>query len=340
MLKVISRSTFDLQVVLDTLVESAARLCEAEKAFIYRSDDEVLRMAATYNVSESHREFVEHNPVRPGRHMVAARVALELRAVHIENVHTDFEYAYGFAPHGSLLGVPMLRGGELLGVIVLIMGEVRPFTDKQIELVTTFADQAVIAIENVRLFEAEQQRTRELTKLLEQQTATAKVLQVISSSPGDLQPVFAAMLENAVRICSASFGNIYQWDGNLLHLGAEYNAPHAFTEARGHLPLRPSAQSPAGRMVASRTVIHVTDLAAERVYTDEHDPQIVAAVELADVRTVLAVPIVREGELIGGFLLARHEVRPFTDKQIELVQNFANQAVIAIAKHAATQRIT
>src|SRR5262245_47749823 len=186
-LKVISRSTFDLQKVLDTLVESAAQLCEAERAFIYRYDGQFVRMAAAYNVSPELKEFVERHPVQPGRQSAAARTALERRIVHIEDVQADPEYTFGVLnvdPHGTVLGVPMLRGDELVGVIVLPRREVRPFTAKQIELVTTFADQALIAIENVRLFDEVQARTREATEALERQTATSEVLQVISTSPG------------------------------------------------------------------------------------------------------------------------------------------------------------
>ena len=206
----------------------------------------------------------------------------------------------------------------------------RPFTDKQIELVTTFADQAVIAIENVRLFEAEQQRTRELTESLEQQTATSEVLQVISSSPGDLQPVFETMLENAARICEANFGNIHRWDGNALHLMATHNTRSAFAEYRGRSPWHPKPRNAVGRTIATKTVVHVADLAAEEAYTERGDPSYVAAVELGGVRTFLAVPMLKENELIGVFTVYRKEVRPFTDKQIALVQNFASQAVIAI----------
>src|SRR5262249_35062340 len=231
----------------------------------------------------------------------------------------------------TLLGVPLLRDGFPIGVLVLQRAAVRPFNEKQIKLVESFADQAVIAIQNTRLFEAEQQRTRELTESLEQQTATSEVLQVISSSPGDLKPVFATILENAVRICDATFGNIYRWDGTTGHLMAAHNTPPAFAEFRRRSPYHhPNPKSGIGRMFATKTILHVADNAAEPRYLEERVPSDVAAVELGGVRTYLAVPMLKENELIGGFTLCRQEVRPFTDKQIELVQNFAAQAVIAI----------
>ena len=208
--------------------------------------------------------------------------------------------------------------------------DVQPFTDKEIELVATFADQAVIAIENVRLFEAEQQRSRELSEALEQQTATSEVLQVISSSPGDLQLVFETMLAEAARICDASFGNIFRRESEGMHLVARHNTPPAFAEFRWRSPhTRLSPETFLGRMAAAKAVVHVADIAADQGY-ERRVPEIVAAVELGGVRTLLAVPMMKENELIGAFTLLRQEIRPFTDKQIELVQNFAAQAVIAI----------
>ena len=200
---------------------------------------------------------------------------------------------------------------------------------KHIALLAAFADQAAIAIETVRLFKAEQQRTIELTESLEQQTATSEVLQVISSSPGDLEPVFATMLEKAVGICDATFGNVYRWDGEFFHLIATHNTPPAFADYRSRSTPISFGRGPVGRMATAKMVVHVADLAADRLYAEGY-PDVVAAVELGGIRTFLVVPMLQENELIGGLALSRQEVRPFTDKQIELVKNFAAQAVIAI----------
>ena len=332
-LKVISRSTFDLQAVLDTLVQSAARLCEADTVVIGRPKGERYHWEASYGFSREYAEYTASHPAAIDRGTVSGRVLLERKIVHVVDVLADAEYTFERERVGgqfrTLLGVPLLREGSPIGVIALGRNSVRPFTDKQIELVTTFADQAVIAIENVRLFEAEQQRTRELTESLEQQTATSEVLQVINSSPGDLEPVFGTMLTKAVRICDARFGNIFRWDGDALHLLATHNVPIAFDDVRRRLPLRPSPGTPIGRMVATKTVVHVTDLAGEKSYI-ERAPSVVAAVELGGIRTFLAVPMLKEGDLIGAFTLNRPEVRPFTEKEIALVTSFAAQAVIAI----------
>jgi GAF domain-containing protein len=236
----------------------------------------------------------------------------------------------------TILAVPMLQGNKLIGSFSLYRQKVRPFTDKQIALVTSFANQAVIAIENARLLnELRQrtddlsQRTADLTESLEQQTATSEVLQVISSSPGNLQPVFQAMLEKAVRICDARSGNIFRWDGDVLNLVATHDMPPAYAEMRRRSPFRPEAGNPTSRMLRSKTAVH-GDLAEEESYIERRDPATIAAVELAGIRTFLAIPMLKENELIGSFAVFRQEVRPFTDKQIELLTNFAAQAVIAI----------
>ena len=300
-------------------------------------ESRLIYWATSYGFSPKLSEYLTSVPLEPGRGSVVGRVLLTGKTVHVPDVLADPEYTYleiqrraGFRAHARCPSTARRSTDRRSPADAPL--EVRPFTDKQIELVTTFADQAVIAIENVRLFEAEQQRTRELTKSLEQQTATSEVLQVISSSPGDLEPVFATMLENAVRICDAKFGNIYRWDGEGLHLLASHNTPPALVEARRHSPLRPGTNDPIGRMIATKTVIHVSDATAEQAYTDERDAgrQLSAAVELGGARTILAIPMLRENELIGSFTVYRQEVRPFTDKQIALVTNFASQAVIAI----------
>ena len=231
----------------------------------------------------------------------------------------------------------MLKENRLIGTFALARQEVRPFTDKQIALVTHFAAQAVVAIENARLLNELRQRTddltvrtTDLTEALEQQTATSEVLQVISSSSGDLQPVFATMLGNAARICDAKFGNIFRWDGDAMHLVATHNTPPAFAEYRKRRPLPLKPNLPFGRMVAAKVVVHCADTAALPAYTEQCDPDVVAAVELGGIRTFVAVPMLKENKLIGAVIVYRQEVRPFTDKQIELVQNFAAQAVIAI----------
>jgi signal transduction histidine kinase len=335
-LKVISRSTFDLQTVLDTLAESAAHLCEADKAFIYLRDDGGLyRIAANFGFSGEFEEYAKQHPIAPGPGTVTGRAAIESRPVHIHDVLADPGYtASKFQELGGYrtdLAVPLLREAAPIGVFVLTRPIVKPFSDKQIELVQNFAAQAVIAIENVRLFEAEQARTRELTEALEQQKATAEVLQVISSSPGELEPVFQAMLANATRICEAKFGSLYLYDKDAFYPGAFHNAPPAFAEARSREPIRPGPHSHSGlaRVVRTKQVVHIADMMADQAYI-ERDPIIVAGVELGGYRTLVCVPMLKENELIGVISIYRQQVQPFNQTQIDLVTNFAAQAVIAI----------
>jgi GAF domain-containing protein len=330
-LKVVSRSKFDLQMVLNTLVESAARLCDSNRAWIVRRDGELYRLAASYGYSKEEDDQVsQYMPAyveSPGRGSVVARTILEGQPVQIEDVLADPEYTLldlqRIANYRTALGIPLLREGVPIGVLAMTRSEQLPFSHKQIALLTTFADQAVIAIENTRLLS-------ELRESLQQQTANADVLKVISNSPGDLEPVFATMLEKAVRICDAKFGNIYRWDGDVGHLVATHNTPTALAEARRRSPVRPSPGNATGRMLATKVAVQVADLAAEEGYTERRNPDYVTAVELGGIRTVLAVPMLKENELIGWFTIYRQEVRPFSDKQIELAQNFAAQAVIAI----------
>jgi GAF domain-containing protein len=331
LLKVISQSGFNLQVVLDTLVQSAARLCEAEMASVVHPEGSVYRSFAHYGYSQNLTEFMETHPVHLGRGTVTGRTILECKPVQIPDVLADPEFTFteGVKIGGmrTMLGVRLLRDGVPTGVFVLARRAVRPFSDKQIELVQNFAAQAVIAIVNTRLLNELRQRTTDLTESLEQQTATSEVLQVISSSPGDVQPVFDIMLEKAVRICDAKFGNIYHWDGEAMHLVATHNTPPALAEARKHSPLGTQQSPVVGHMVATKTVVHIADVAASQNHIGQ---RAFANAELGGVRTVLAVPLLKENELIGQLSLYRQEVRPFIDKQIALVTNFAAQAVIAI----------
>jgi GAF domain-containing protein/anti-sigma regulatory factor (Ser/Thr protein kinase) len=328
----ISRSKFDLQPVLDTLVSTAARLCDAQMVAIHIRHDNAFPGRARYGVPAEMVGALSRISQVMGRGSLVGRTIAEGRPVHIPDAAADPEYTNRdftrITGARSMLGVPLMRDGRPVGLLSLYRTRVAPFTPKQIELMATFADQAVIAIENTRLFEEVQARTRELTESLEQQTAASEVLEVISRSPGDLAQVFNIMLASATRICKANFGNMYLRDGELFRLTAAHNTPPALLEHRKRVPLqRPT--SVFGRMVSSKTLVHVADLMAEPTYA-EGEPEVVSGVELGGIRTILMVPMLKEDQFIGALTLYRQEVRPFSEKQIELVANFARQAVIAI----------
>ena len=265
-LKVISRSTFDLQTVLDTLTESAARLCEADYAFIFRREGDVYRLAASHGFATDYRDWMAQQSIPAGRQTLVGRTAVEGRSVHIPDAANDPEYGWSElikrGNYRTMLGVPLLREGVSVGVIAICRRSVQPFANKQIDLVTTFADQAVIAIENVRLFDEVQARTRDLTESLQQQTATADVLKVISSSPGELAPVFQAMLANATRICEASFGVMLLCEGDAFRTAAIHGAlPGAFMDQwRSGTLIRRDPDLPAHRAAATRQPVQIADL--------------------------------------------------------------------------------
>ena len=332
-LKVISSSPEDLQPVFDSMLENATRLCQAKLGNLFLREGEGFRIAATHGAPSTHAAWLRREPVvRDHQHMPLGRVARTKEVVHIPDLTTEQTYIDRYprmvdlvetSGARSLLTVPMLKNYEIIGAIGIYRQEVRPFTDKQIELVQNFASQAVIAIENTRLL-------RELRELLQQQTATSEVLQVISSSPGELEPVFQAMLANATRICEAKFGNFLLYDGNELRVVAMHGAPVGWAELRGRDPaVRPWPNNPLGRIVKTKQLQHIADIRTEKAYLDR-DPAFVPLGEVAGARTLLIVPMLKENELVGVLGIYRQEVRPFTDKQIELVQNFAAQAVIAI----------
>ena len=320
-LEVISRSAFDLQAVFETVAESSVRLCGADRAFIFRFDGELLRMAVAYNAPQQLKDFISQNPFGLGRNTSSGRAALERRTVHIPDVLADPEYTYGSKDVEALrtiLAVPILKGEELLGVMnIYHLDEVRPFTDKQIALIETFADQAAIAIDNVRLLD-------ELQQSLQQQTATADVLKVISRSTFDLQTVLQTLVESAARLCEADRATITRQKSGVFYRAESYGFSKEFMEYVEDLPVVPQRGDASGRALLEGKFVHIADVLADTDY------RFADAQRLGHFRTVLAVPMLREGVPIGVLALTRSEVRPFTDKQIELVQTFADQAAIAI----------
>jgi GAF domain-containing protein/anti-sigma regulatory factor (Ser/Thr protein kinase) len=332
-LRIISHSPTDAQPVFDAIIGSAVRMCDARFGAVFRLDRGVLHLVAHHNLRGEQLELLQRvYPMKPDPGQISGRAILTGAAVQIPDILTDEAYPsaqgkkFGFR---SLLAAPLLRGGRAIGAIVIYRIKPGSFAAKQLALLQTFADQAVIAIENARLFEAEQQRTRELSESLEQQTATAEVLSIISSSPGELEPVFEAMLESATRICEARFGSLYLYSEDGLTLAATHNAPPAFAEARRRGPIRPAPDTALGQVIRTKEMAQIADLAATRAYVDGN-PVAVDAVKLAGMRTVVAVPMLKDNRLIGIIASYRQEVRPFTEKQIALLQNFAAQAVIAI----------
>ena len=303
-----------------------------------RPKGEFFEQIAWYGYSPEHINYMKKHPIAAGRSTISGRTVLEGKVVHVPDTQADPEFAFPFPPSvmkhitpaRAMLGVPLKRDGIPIGVFALARSTPRPFTDRQIELVTTFADQAVIAIENARLFDEVQARTKELTELLEQQTATSEVLQVISSSPGELEQVFEAVLANATRLCGAKFGVLsLLMSGDVFQNASLYNMPPGIAEARLREPFHPHPKSGMAYLARTKEMFQIEDLRTQPPYL-EGDPAVVAMVDVAGARTILAVPMLKESTLVGAITIFRQEVHPFTDQQIELVRNFAKQAVIAI----------
>jgi signal transduction histidine kinase len=320
-LKVISRSTFDLQTVLDTLVESAARLCEADMAQIMRPTEAGYYVAARYGFSSEYVEYHKALTAPAGRASLTGRVLLEGKPVQIPDVLADPEYRLaepqklgGYRTH---LGVPMLHKGSPIGVILLSRGTVRPFDNKHLELVSTFADQAVIAIDNVRLLD-------ELRQSLQQQTATADVLKIISRSTFDLQVVLKTLVESAARLCEAEMASINRQFGQVYHQIASYGFSREFEKFVEERPIQIGRGTTVGRAIQEKKPIQIPDVLADPEFKFQEGAKI------GRVRSVAAVPMFKDDELIGVIAVYRREVRPFTEKQIELIQTFADQAAIAI----------
>ena len=333
-LQVIRASPTDAQPVFETIVRNAVSLCGSLYANVFRFDGELLHFVASHNVGPSFLDMLQRKfPMRPDSSQVVGRVMLTKSVVRIEDTLADPEYDQQF-PRSlgfrRLLGVPMLREGEPLGAIVVGWAEPGPVSKIQEELLKTFSDQAAIAIENTRLLNELRQRTDDLSEALEQQTATSEVLKVVSASPGDMKPVFEAMLANALHICDAKFGHILLYDGERYHAAYLHEVPSSYREFwEQHGPIRPGPNTGLARLARTKQVSHIPDLKADATYA-EREPLRVVTVEQAGARSLLAVPMLKEDDLIGAIVIYRQEIRPFTDKQIELVKNFAAQAVIAI----------
>ncbi|MGC1895397.1 MAG: GAF domain-containing protein, partial [Pseudolabrys sp.] len=332
-LKVISSSPGELEPVFNAMLENATRICEATFGNLFLCEGPIFRSVAVHSKG-GHADSWRRNPVidlRDNAEVPLNRVANTKQVVHIPDLRTDQSYIgkhnriitlVEVAGARTYLIVPMLKEGELVGAISMFRQEVRPFTDKQIELVKNFAAQAVIAIENTRLL-------NELRESLQQQTATADVLKVISSSPGNLEPVFEAMLEKAVRICDANFGMLFRVEDGAVSAAAMFGVPPAFAEFWQRGPQRPGPRTALGRVVETRQTVHIADIKLEPAYI-AGEPVFLSAVSLGGFRTLIAVPMLKDNELVGAIGIYRQEVRPFIEKQIELLTNFAAQAVIAI----------
>jgi two-component system, NtrC family, sensor kinase len=328
-LRLISSSPTDVQPVYDSIVERAARLCEAEVSLVARLEGEWIHVGAVYGTSVAGTDAVRRTyPMRPGAAGATARAIRDSAIAHIPDVLTDREFtirdAALVAGFRAVLAVPMLRVGRAIGAIAIGRAAAGEFSTEQVNLLRTFADQAVIAIENVRLFKALEQKNQALTESLDQQTATSEILRVIASSPGDIQPVFDAIAANAARLCDAVNGLVIRFDGELLHLAAHYNVdPERLAAVRQAYPRPPSRGALSGRATLMREVVHVPDVSQDAEYT-------LPAATTIGYRSVLAVPMMHEGVPRGTILVARDVVAPFSDTHIALIQTFADQAVIAI----------
>ena len=328
-LSIIRQSPADAQPVFDAIVQGASRLCGALFGVVYLCDDDRLRIVATNNFTPA--AAVHLNELqqlkRPERSHLGGRAILDRKIVHVPDVLEDPEYSHELAMAGgwrAVLAVPLLRDGIPLGALTAAKAEAGPFSDRQVQLLTTFADQAVIAIENVRLFEAEQQRARELSESLHQQTATADVLKVISRSTFDLQVVLDTLVQSAARLCEADMASINREKDAAFQQIASYGYSPEFQAFMRDHSIPTGRGSVVGRTVMQGKMIYIPDVLADPEY------QMTEAAKIDGIRTMLGVPLLREGTPIGVIALQRKSVRPFTEKQIELVETFADQAVIAI----------
>jgi len=327
-LKIISRSSVELETVLDTLVETVARLCRADQANLFRRRDDAWHLIASRGLSEEAKNFLLTHPLASDRGTMSGRVALERRAVHIPDVLQDPEYTYlegqKVQGHRTLLGVPLLRGDDLIGIFAINRTRAEPYTEKEIELATSFADQAVIAIENARLFDELRERQAELARSVDELTATGDVLKIISRSSVDLETVLDTLVETVARLCRADQSTMWRRRDDGYHLVASRGfSEEAKAFSRTH-PLAPDRSTLSGRVTMERRAIHIPDVLQDWEYTYREGQKIIGY------RTMLGVPLLRGDDLLGIIVINRTRVEPFTDKEIELATTFADQAVIAI----------
>ncbi len=328
-LRVISSSPTDLQPVLDAIAENAARVCNARDAVLFRMEGDVLRVAAQYGTISARGADQD---LAVNRGWVTGRAVVDRTTIHVEDLAhaSETEFPQGRAMqerfgHRTTLATPLLREGVALGALLIRRMEVQPFSDKQIKLLETFADQAVIAIENVRLFKELEAKNEDLGESLDQQTATGEILRVISSAQTDVQPVFEAIAANALRLCDATFSTIFRYDGSLIHLEALRNvSPEGTAAIRDAFPMPVGRGGASARAILTRSIVHIADVREDPEYALQGLSQ------AAEFRSILAVPMLHDGKPIGAITVAGPEARPFPDKQIELLKTFADQAVIAI----------
>ena len=332
-LRVISSSPNDLAPVFDAILASGLRLCDASLGILFLYDGNVFTVAAQRGAPHAFAELLQ-NPRRPGPHTGLGRILSDKGPVQIEDLKDDIAYqerdplrmqTVELGGMRTWLGVPMLKEGVVVGAFVIYRREVRPFTGKQTDLLVTFANQAVIAIENVRLFKELDARNSDLAESLEQQTATAEILRVISASQTDVQPVFETIADNSLRLCDATFSTVFRFDGELLHLAALRNVDPEGAEAiRAAFPMPASRAGASARAILTRSVAHIPDVREDPEY------RLQVLTEKANYRSILAVPMLRDGQPIGTITVAGPSPKPFSRKQVELLKTFADQAVIAI----------
>jgi two-component system, NtrC family, sensor kinase len=332
-LKIISRSTFDLQTVLETVIKSAVELSGANRGSIFLREGDVFPLKAASSTTPEFLQYWAANPPKAGRGSATSRVIASGKVEVIPDVLADPDMEMSAGSLNKIcaaLGVPMLRNDKVEGVIVLTRPEPGPFSKSQIDLVQTFADQAMIAIENARLFNETQTKTVDLQESLRHQTATSEVLKVISRSPGELDPVFQTILASATSICDAQFGLLVLYEDGGFRCTSTFNLPPAFAETFLRNPvIYPPPIDPLGRVIETRELVHVVDVKQEPAYLTGFPP-IVELVELGGARTLLLVPMMRENDIVGVIAIFRQNVHAFSDKQIDLVTSFGSQAVIAI----------